>query len=272
MKLERLLITGAAGGLGRLCRARLGGLATMLRLSDIATMDPAADGEEVVPCDLADFAAVRGLVAGCDGIIHLGGVSVEDTFTNILQSNLIGLYNLYEAARQEGVRRILFASSNHAIGFHTRETLLDANAPLRPDSIYGVSKCFGEAVARLYHDKFGIETAIVRIGSCFPEPKDHRMLATWLSPDDFVRLIERVFIAPRLGCPVIYGASANRECWWDNSHVAYLGWRPQDSSEPFRAGLDAAVTPPPSDDPAVKYQGGGFAAAGHFEDMDRSRT
>lgn len=264
--LERLLITGAAGGLGRLARERLGTLARTRRLSDVAAMAPAGPGEEVIPCDLADFAAVRDLVDGCDGILHLGGVSVEDSFANILHANIVGLYNLYEAARQTGAPRILFASSNHAIGFHTRETRLDARAPLRPDSLYGVSKCFGEAVASLYHDKFGIETAIVRIGSCFPAPKDHRMLATWLSPDDFIRLIERVFTAPRVGCPVIYGASDNAEQWWDNSHVAYLGWRPEDSSEPFRAELDAAQTPPPASDPAVKYQGGGFAAAGHFED------
>lgn len=264
--LDRLLITGAAGGLGRLARARLGPLARIRRLSDIAAMGPAGAGEEVVPCDLRDAAAVRALVAGCDGVLHLGGQSVEGPWATILGANIEGMYNVWEAARQTGCRRMLFASSNHAIGFHTRETRLDADAPWRPDSLYGVSKCFGEALARYYHDKFGIETAIVRIGSCFPEPADHRMLATWLSPDDFVRLVERVFRAPRLGCPVIYGASANAEQWWDNRAVAYLGWQPQDSAEPFRAGLDARMAPPPAGDAAVMFQGGGFAKAGHFED------
>lgn len=266
MKLKRLLITGAAGGLGQLGRERLGHLAEILRLSDVADMAPAGAGEEVVRCDLGDFDAVRAMVEGCDGILHLGGVSTENTFDSIRNANLVGLYNLYEAARRTGCRRIIFASSNHAIGFHAREEKLDAQSTFRPDSLYGVSKVFGEAVALLYHDKFGIETARVRIGSCFPEPKDHRMLATWLSPDDFVRLVECVFRAPRLGCPVIYGASANAEQWWDNSHAAYVGWRPQDSSEPFRAKLDAAMTPPPPEDPVNRYQGGGFAAAGHFED------
>ncbi len=266
MPLERLLITGAAGGLGRLARSRLGGLARTLRLSDIAPMAPAGPNEEVVECDLADFAAVRALVTDVDAILHLGGVSVEDTFQNILHGNLIGLYNVYEAARQAGVGRIFFASSNHAIGFHLRETRLDAAAPLRPDSLYGVSKCYGEAVARLYYDKFGIETAIVRIGSCFPEPKDHRMLATWLSPDDFIGLIERVFTIPRLGCPIVYGVSDNEEQWWDNRDAGFIGWRPQDSSEPYRARLDATQTPLPGEHPAVRFQGGAFAAAGHFED------
>lgn len=266
MTLDRLLITGAAGGLGRLARARLGGLARARRLSDLAAMEPAGPGEEVVRCDLADAAAVARLVEGCDAVLHLGGKSTEGPWAEILSANIAGTYNLYEAARRAGVRRILFASSNHAIGFHARETRLDAAAPLRPDSLYGVSKCFGEALARYYFDKFGLESAIVRIGSCFPEPRDHRMLATWLSPDDFVALVERVFTVARLGCPVIYGASANAESWWDNRDVAYLGWRPQDDAEGFRAALDAKGPPPWADDPAVRWQGGGFAAAGHFED------
>jgi uronate dehydrogenase len=264
--MKRLLITGAAGRLGNLCRERLGNLAETLRLSDLAGMAPAGPGEEVVHCDLADRDAVYELVSGCDSIVHLGGIAVESPFETILQGNVIGTYNLYEAARKAGVRRIAFASSNHATGFHSRETRLGSEAPIRPDSLYGVSKCFGEALARLYHDKFGIESALIRIGSCFPEPGDHRMLATWLSHDDLIRLLERVFRAPRLGCPVIYGVSANDECWWDNSHVAYLGWHPQENAEIYRAALDARLSPPSADDPAVRFQGGGLAAAGHFED------
>ncbi|WP_099865835.1 NAD-dependent epimerase/dehydratase family protein [Pararhizobium haloflavum] len=263
--MKRLLITGAGGNLGRMARSRLTHLAETIRLSDVAEMAPQTSGEEVVPCDLADFAAVKDLVDGCDGIVHFGGMSVENTFDVILDANIRGLYNVYEAARQTGCRRIVFASSNHAIGFHERETRLDADSVLRPDSLYGVSKCFGEAVARLYYDKFGIETAIVRIGSCFDEPKDRRMLATWLSADDFVSLIERVFAAPRLGCPIIYGASDNDESWWDNSKVAYLGWRPKDNAEKFRAKF-AGDPPDEGTAPAVRFQGGGFAAKGHFED------
>ncbi|MEO1329136.1 MAG: NAD(P)-dependent oxidoreductase, partial [Pseudomonadota bacterium] len=136
--MKRLLITGAAGNLGRMTRARLGFLAETLRLSDLAEMAPAGVNEEVVQCDLADFAAVRSLVADCDGIVHLGGISVEDTFQNILNGNLIGLYNIYEASRQAGVKRLMFASSNHAIGFHTRETMLDAVKAVGTDRRIGV--------------------------------------------------------------------------------------------------------------------------------------
>lgn len=266
--MQRLLLTGAAGGLGAMLRKELAGYAPILRLSDIADLGEAGPGEEIMPCDLADATGVERLVDGCDYIVHLGGVSVEDSFENILGANIRGAYNVFEAARRQGKPRILFASSNHAIGFHERETQLDALSPIRPDSLYGVSKCFGEALSRYYWDKFGVETVCVRIGSCFPEPKDRRMLATWLSAADLVRLVKCVAAAPRVGHAIVYGASANREQWWDNRHAAFLGWQPQDSSDAFRAKVEAAAPRPQADDPAVRFQGGAFAAAGHFEDKD----
>lgn len=259
--MKRLLVTGAAGGLGSLARPRLAGLAEVLRLSDIAPLGTAAANEELVPCDLADFAAVEALVTGCDGIVHFGGVSVERSWEEILPANIVGTYNIYEAARRQGVKRVFFASSNHAIGFYKRDTRIDANDPVRPDSLYGVSKCFGEALARYYYDKYGVETAAVRIGSCFPEPKDHRMMATWLSEDDLVRLIERVFTAPKLGYVTVFGASDNEEQWWDNRCAGFLGWRPKDSSEQFRAMIDAKCEKPESEAPVNRYQGGSFAIA-----------
>jgi uronate dehydrogenase len=201
--MKRLLITGAAGALGKIARAGLGHIAETIRLTDIAEMDPATGNEEVMRADVSDFDAIGAVVDGCDGIVHLGGQATEGPWETVLNTNIIGLYNVYEAARQTGVKRIIFASSNHAIGFHPREKTLDASARPRPDTLYGVSKVYGEALASLYYDKFGIETAIFRIGSCFPEPVDHRMLSTWLSYGDFIRFIESVFIAPRVGCPVV---------------------------------------------------------------------
>jgi uronate dehydrogenase len=262
----RLLITGAAGGLGRVLRTGLSGYADTLRLSDVAEMGPAGAGEEVVVCDLADRQAVLALVNNCDGIVHLGGRSVEAAFDDLLSANLLGTYNIYEAARQAGTRRILFASSNHAIGFHPRTAKLDETAPLRPDSLYGVTKCYGEALSRYYFDKFGVESVCVRIGSCFPEPRDRRQLSTWLSPRDFVALVKAVFDAPMTGHLIVYGVSNNRQVWWSNDHASFLGWTPLDSSEPFREQIDAAHPPADRRDNAVVYQGGAFAAAGHFED------
>jgi uronate dehydrogenase len=257
--LKRLLITGAAGGLGKVARRRLPHLAETLRLSDIAELDPAGPNEECVQCDLGDAGAVMDLVADCDGIVHLGGRSVEDKFSVIANANIHGVFHIYEAARKTGCRRILFASSNHVIGMHTQDRRLDHAAIPKPDTLYGFSKHFAEGLARMYHDRFGIETAIVRIGSCFPRPVDHRMLATWLSYDDFVSLVECVFAAPRLGCPVIYGVSANDANWWDNSHVAYLGWAPRDNSAVFRDEVRAGRPQPAKDAPEAVYQGGRFA-------------
>lgn len=262
---SRLVVTGAAGGIGTALRGRLGHLAETIVLSD--REDVTTDGNETShPCDLTDLNAVRALLRGGGDVLHFGGQSTEAPFETILQANLIGTYNLYEAARLEGVRRVLFASSNHTIGFHRRECRLRADAPVRPDSLYGVSKVYGEAVARLYYDKFGIESLLLRIGSCFPVPRDRRMLATWLSYDDLLRAIEAMIRVPRLGCPIVYGASANAESWWDNRDTAHLGWSPQDSAEPHRARLEAEPPVPDPLSPAVMFQGGGFCAAGHPSD------
>ncbi|MFD1746240.1 NAD-dependent epimerase/dehydratase family protein [Rhizobium helianthi] len=264
--MKKLLITGAAGALGRAMRPRLAGLAETLRFSDIGAMEPAGPNEECIRCDLGDAAAVHDLVAGCDGIIHLGGVSVEDKFSKILHANLLGLYNLYEAARAHGQPRILFASSNHTVGFYRQDEHIDATAPMRPDGLYGVSKCFGEHLARMYFEKFGQETALVRIGSCLEKPSNHRMLSSWMSYNDFKLLIECVFRAPMLGCPVVWGVSNNDSRWWDNSHAAYLGWKPQDNAEIYRAELDAALGKPDPKAALHVYQGGNFVNDPIFEE------
>ncbi|WP_225612015.1 NAD(P)-dependent oxidoreductase [Paracoccus sp. PAR01] len=265
--LKRLLITGAAGGLGRALTPRLRDMAESLRLADIVPVPDTLPGDDVVQCDLADAAAVNAMVAGCDGILHLGGISVERPFDPILQGNIIGLYNLYEAARLNGQPRIIFASSNHTVGFHKQSERLGPDCTFRPDSLYGVSKIFGEAVARLYFDKFGQETALVRIGSCTPEPQNHRMLGSWFSHEDFLSLIGAVFAAPRLGCPVIWGASNNDAGWWDNSHIADL-WQPRDNAESFRAQIDATVPRPADDDPVLVYQGGVFTTYPIYQKSD----
>jgi uronate dehydrogenase len=265
-KVGRLLLTGAAGGLGRVLRESLKPFARVIRVSDVAAMPPAGPDEEVEPCDLADKAAVDQLVRGCDAVIHLGGVSTERPFEEILEANIKGVFHIYEGARRHGVKRVIFASSNHVIGFHKQGEMLDADCPRRPDGYYGLSKSYGEDLSRFYFDRYGIETACLRIGSSFPEPKDRRMLITWLSYRDLTELVRCCLFAPRLGHTIIYGVSANRDKWWDNSKAAHLGFQPQDSSEQFRAKVEAL---PPLDpqDPAAQYQGGGFVKAGPFETL-----
>nr|WP_297355241.1 NAD(P)-dependent oxidoreductase [uncultured Caldimonas sp.] len=265
LRFSRLLLTGAAGGLGRELRGRLKRYCDTLRLSDIADLGTAAAGEELQPARLEDRAAVAGLVKGVDAIVHLGGVSVEAPFDPILQANIVGVFNLYEAARIHGVKRIVFASSNHVTGFYRQDEVIDVDAPMRPDGLYGVSKAFGENLSRFYFDRYGIETACLRIGSSFPEPKDRRMLATWMSFDDLERLVVSCLTAPIVGHSVIYGMSDNRTKWWDNTRAAHLGYVPQDSSEPFRAAVEARQPKLDLTDPAVIYQGGAFVRTGPLE-------
>lgn len=260
----RLLLTGAAGGLGRELRVRLKAHCGVLRVSDIADLGSAAPGEELVPAALERPDAMLALLAGVDAVVHLGGVSVEGPFGPILQANIVGLYNLYEAARQHGVRRIVFASSNHVTGFYRQDEVIDARMPMRPDGYYGISKAFGENLAQFYFDRYGIETVSLRIGSSFREPKDRRMLATWLSYDDLERLVVAGLTAPVVGHSVVYGMSDNKTTWWDNGPARHIGYRPQDSSEPFRAAAEARQPVLDPNDPATLYQGGGFVTKGPF--------
>ncbi|MDM0088752.1 MULTISPECIES: NAD(P)-dependent oxidoreductase [unclassified Variovorax] len=265
-ELGRLLLTGAAGGLGKVLRESLKPSAAVLRLSDIAGMAPASgENEEVVPCDLADKAAVDALVRGCDAIAHFGGVSVERPFEEVLEANIKGTFHLYEAARRHGVKRVVFASSNHVIGFYRQDEPLDAHVARRPDGYYGLSKSFGEDLAQFYFDRWGIETVSIRIGSSFPAPLNRRMMSTWLSYRDLTTLIEKSLFTPDVKHTVVYGMSANRDLWWDNAAAAHLGFEPQDGSEVFRAQVEAQPPVAPNDPNAI-YQGGAFTAQGPFGD------
>jgi uronate dehydrogenase len=260
---HRLLLTGAAGGLGQVLRQSLKPFAQTLRLSDIQTLSSAQETEECITCNLADKAAVHALLDGVDAVVHMGGVSVERPFEEILEANIKGVFNLYEAARVHGIKRVVFASSNHVVGFHKQGDTLDADCVKRPDGYYGLSKSYGEDLSRFYFDRYGIETVCVRIGSSFPEPKDRRMLITWLSYRDLTELIRCALFAPRVGHTIVYGMSNNRDIWWDNSKAEHLGFVAQDSSEPFRAKAEAVPALDVSDLAKI-YQGGGFVKAGPF--------
>jgi uronate dehydrogenase len=268
---NRLLLTGAAGGLGKVLRESLKPFARTLRLSDITPLSAGADAQPADPhteiqlCDLADKQAVHDLVQGVDAIVHFGGVSVEHAFEDILGPNICGVFHIYEAARRHGVKRVVFASSNHVIGFYKQDETIDAHSPRRPDSYYGLSKSYGEDLATFYFDRYGIETVSIRIGSSFPEPANRRMMSTWLSFDDLTRLIELSLFTPNVGHTVVYGASANRDLWWDNRFAAHLGFTPKDSSEVFRDKIEAQPMPA-ADDPARVFQGGAFVASGPFGD------
>jgi uronate dehydrogenase len=263
---RRLLLTGAAGGLGKVLRQRLAPFTRVLRVSDRVDLGAANPGEEVVGCDLSDKGAVHQLVEGVDAVVHFGGVSVETRFEPILQSNIVGVFNLYEAVRKHGVKRVVFASSNHVTGYYKQSEKIGVDAPVRPDGLYGVSKCFGENLSRFYFDRHGIETVCLRIGSSFPTVRDRRMLTTFLSYDDLAELVRCALFAPRVGHTVIFGASDNAMKWWDNAKAAHLGFRPKDTADVQRERVEAASPPLDPADPAGIFQGGAFVCAGPFDD------
>jgi uronate dehydrogenase len=205
MAMHRVLITGAGGGIGRSLRETLRGVYSVLRLSDRVPVAPARDGEEVDQTDIADMAAVERMVAGVDGIIHLGGISGENTWEKILEGNIIGLYNVFEAARRAGTKRIVMATSNHAVGFYPRAQTIDHRVVPRPDSRYGVSKAFSEALASLYADKHGIGFLSKRIGNFGSKPIDSRRLAIWISPRDYTQLVRIGLELPSLRFVIVFG-------------------------------------------------------------------
>ncbi|MGP4090823.1 NAD-dependent epimerase/dehydratase family protein [Streptomyces sp. KR55] len=254
-----VLLTGAAGGLGTLMRDLLPDHGYALRLLDLRPVEGAPDA---ITADLADRAALREAVRGIDAIIHLAGISLEAPFEKILKANIEGTYNLYEAAREEGIRRIVFASSNHAVGYTPRpqgdDPLIPVDTPRRPDTFYGLSKSFGEDLAQFYWDKHGMETVSVRIGSCFPEPTSVRMLSVWMSPADGARLFHAALTAENVGHTVVYGSSANTRLWWDLSTARALGYEPQDDSEPYAEKLIAEQGELDPANPAHACLGGHF--------------
>jgi uronate dehydrogenase len=256
-----ILLTGAAGKVGTLMRELLPPYGYDLRLLDVS---PIADAPDAITADLADRTALRQAVRGVDAVVHLAGISGESSFDRILRANIEGTYNLYEAAREEGVRRIVFASSNHAVGFAPLpaadgEGLIPVGGPHRPDTFYGLSKCFGEDLAQLYWDRLGLETVSVRIGSCFPEPTTVRMLSIWLSPADGARLLHAALSAENVGHTVCYGSSANTRLPWDLSTARALGYEPQDNAEVYAEKLIAEQGEPDPANPEHTVLGGHFA-------------
>ncbi|NGO72278.1 NAD-dependent epimerase/dehydratase family protein [Streptomyces boncukensis] len=240
-----VLLTGAAGGVGTLMRELLPAYGYELRLLDVQPVpgEPGALTLDLGGTDPAAREALRAAVRGVDAVVHLAGISLESSFEKILRANIQGTQQLYEAVREEGVPRVVFASSNHTVGFTpvpgADEPRMSVDAPRRPDTFYGLSKCFGEDLAQLYWDLHGVETVSVRIGSCFPEPTSVRMLSVWMSPDDGARLLHAALTAEDVGHTVVYGSSANTRLWWDLSSARALGYAPRDDSEVYAAKLVA---------------------------------
>ncbi len=251
--MKSILITGAAGEIGTVLRAGLSGHYPLLRLADIRPCRSIEAGEEEIITDITDLNAMVAATKGIDCVVHLAGVPREGPWDQILPRNIAGTYNVFEAARRNGVKRIVFASSNHVIGFHRVSKAVDEYDLLRPDSRYGVSKVFGEAVGRLYADKHGLSVACLRIGSFRARPQNARELRTWISHRDTVQLVQRCIDAPAFHFIVVYGVSANTRSQWHDKTARRLGYRPEDNAEAFAAELEDKTYPP---GPATDFHGG----------------
>ncbi len=268
---QRLLLTGAAGTLGRAMAPALQRLCRELVLSDLPaalaaaqTREPLLPSSTVRPCDLADAAGVLALMAGVDAVVHFGGVSVEGPWPPILAANIEGVHHLYEAARRQGVPRVVIASSNHVTGCYRQDELITTEDPPRPDGNYGLSKLFAEGIASLYWHRYAIQTVCLRIGSALPAPPDHRGLHTWLSLRDLDQLIERSLLAPDVGCLLVFGMSNNTRRFW-NPQPGWqrIGYQPQDDSEAYAAHV--ADKRQPEGSRAGALQGGVFIDIGPFD-------
>lgn len=257
--LKKIVLTGAAGRLGGYLRKPLAAKCKTLVSTDIAPLtDPLIKGESFVQADLADYAKMAEIIKGADMVVHFGGHPDEKPFEDILHANIIGCYNIWQAAHEAGVRRIVYASSIHAVGLHPKTTAINIHTPHRPDSYYGLAKCFAEDMAKLYWDKKGLEAVCLRILSC-ANVTNSRALGSWLSYDDLIHLVERAVDTPTTGFAVIYGVSNNDRSPVDNSGASFLGYRPRDNAEQFAEDILANAPEPDPRDPDQMMHGGPFA-------------
>ncbi len=261
--MKKVALSGAAGQLGTVLRRGLHERGVNLRsAAGTKPLEPLFDGEDIMHGDLRDPAVVDRLLDGVDVLIHMAGTSVERPLPEIIENNLRGLVEVYEGARRHGTQRILFASSNHAIGMYPVEDRLDLDCAFRPDGFYGLSKAWGESLARLYWDKHGIETVNVRIGSCLPKPTEFRHLSTWFGHEDLFHMIDRVINVESIGFAVVWGVSNNTRSYWvqegANDDAKRLGYEPKQNAEDWAAEILAQQNP--LDATAQRYQGGSFAS------------
>ena len=257
--MKKLVLTGAAGRLGSYLREPLSKMADTLLSTDIVDdIGRLYDGEEYIKADLTDLDAMVSVLSDADMVIHFGAIGDEAPFEQILGPNIIGAYNIWEAAYRNGVRRVVYASSVHAVGMHSKRDCIPTDAPHRPDTFYGLAKCFAEDLASLYWDKRGVESVCMRIFSC-AQVNNARALGTWLSYDDLIHMVEQSINTPVTGFTVVYGISNNDRAVVDNTKASFLGYRPKDNAEKFANQVLAETPELDHSDPEHTLIGGPFA-------------
>jgi uronate dehydrogenase len=256
----KIVLTGAAGRLGGICRKPLSAMCDELVSTDrVEGIDALATNETYVQVDIGERDQVHELLKGADMVVHFGSIADEAPWEDILHSNILSAYNIWESAYQHGVKRIVFASSIHAVGMHNKHDFIGVDAAHRPDTYYGLAKCFSEDLASLYWDKRGLETVAMRIASASGKVGNSRALGSWLSDDDMIQLVEKSVSAPTTGFTIVYGVSNNDRAGLDNSGASALGYRPKDNAEDFAREILANTPPQNNQDPEDMCHGGPFA-------------
>ncbi|SMY06145.1 NAD-dependent epimerase/dehydratase family protein [Flavimaricola marinus] len=258
--MTKFVLTGAAGALGSVLRGPLSQMCDELLSTDIVDeISDLAPNERFVQADVSQRDQIGPLLEGADMVIHFASIADEAPFEELLGPNFIGAYNIWESAHEHGVRRIIYASSVHAVGMHNVNDGIDLDAPHRPDTYYGLAKCFTEDLARMHWEKRGIECVAIRIFSCSPEPGNARALGSWLSYGDLIQLVQRGIEAPTVGYTAIFGISGNTRGAVNNAKASYLGYVPQDNAEYMAAELLAKAGKLDPQDPQHMKLGGPFA-------------
>lgn len=258
--MKKLVLTGAAGRLGSYLREPLSKMCDALVSTDLAdNIKNAFPNERYIKADLQDLDAMTALLDGADMVVHFGAIGDEAPFETLLGPNFIGAYNIWEAAFRNNVRRVVYASSIHAVGMHKKTDFIGIDAPHRPDTFYGLAKCFAEDLASLYWDKRGVESVCMRILSC-AQVSNPRAVGSWLSYDDLIQLVTRAINTPVTGFSVVYGVSNNDRAPVDNAKASHLGYRPKDNAEQFANEIYAATDPLDPQDPGNMCHGGPFAS------------
>ena len=258
--MKKIILTGAAGRLGSYLREPLSKLADELVSSDLTNdIGKLYPGESYQRADLTKYDDIYALLEGADMVIHFGAIGDEAPFDAILQANIVGAYNVWEAAYQQGLKRVVYASSIHAVGMHDKTDFIGLDAPHRPDTFYGLAKCFAEDLGSLYWDKRGLESVCMRIMSC-AQVTNTRALGTWLSYDDLIQMVEKSIDTPVTGFSVVYGVSNNDRVPVDNSKASFLGYRPKDNAEQFAEKILAEAPAADKHDQALTRHGGPFAS------------
>lgn len=258
--MKKLVLTGAAGRLGSYLREPMAKMCDTLVSTDIVDdIGTLYDGETYAKGDLASLDDMMRVLEGAEMVVHMGAYADEGTFEKLLGPNFVGAYNIWEAAFQNGLKRVVYGSSIHAVGMHPKTDFIDTEVRHRPDTFYGLAKCFAEDLGSMYWDKRGLESVHMRILSC-AQVTNARALGSWLSYDDLIQLVQRSIDTPVTGFSVIYGVSNNDRCPVNNSKVSFLGYRPKDNAEQFASAILDETAPMDSQDPGNMCHGGPFAA------------